>query len=262
LRAKREGAGGIEPEQLWAVGKECGWDIRVGFARQDPCCCDVLCVPRTADIAPALWSAPQPPQRRPWSGYANAPAASRPRQHLAEGLRRHLRAKLPDYMVPTSFVWRDALPLTPHGKLNRRALPPPDIDRVEHRASYAAPETPLHRQVIDIWKAVLGFEGFGIDANFFNIGGHSLMATQVVSRLGDLLDANIPLRLMFEQPTIRGFAEAVSDLLQQTRRKRPIPPVLSARHADPADLAALTDSEVDLLLARLVSKRGAEVQRK
>jgi hypothetical protein len=241
------------------LGKECGWDIQIGFAAQDPRCCDALCVPRASAGAPAPWSTPPPAQRRPWPTYANAPARSREHQHLAEALRRHLRTKLPDYMIPTTFVWMDALPLTPHGKLNRRALPPPDLDRGEDHTSYAAPETPLHQQIADIWKAVLGIEGFGIDANFFNIGGHSLMATQVVSRLGDLLNLNIPLRLMFEMPTIRSFADAVSGL--QQGGERAIPPLPSARHAEAVDLAGLTDSEVDLLLASLVSRSGAQVRR-
>jgi amino acid adenylation domain-containing protein len=259
LRGSSDAAGAVEPEELWVLGKECGWDIQIGFAEQDPRCCDVLCVPRASAGVPAPWSTPPPAQRRPWATYANAPAGSREHQHLAEALRRHLRTKLPDYMIPTTFVWMDALPLTPHGKLNRRALPPPDLDRGEDPTSYAAPETPLHQQIADIWKAVLGIEGFGIDANFFNIGGHSLMATQVVSRLGDLLDLNIPLRLMFEMPTIRSFADAVSGL--QQGGERAIPPLPSARPAEAVDLAGLTDSEVDLLLASLVSRSGAQVRR-
>ncbi|MEA2905946.1 MAG: hypothetical protein QOI12_3333, partial [Alphaproteobacteria bacterium] len=167
---------------------------------------------------------------------------------------RHLRARLPDYMIPASFVWLDALPLTPHGKLNHRALPTPDPEHAEDPSVYAPPETPLHQQIVDVWKTVLGVDNFGIDANFFNIGGHSLLATQVVSRLGDVLDTDIPLRLMFEQPTARGFADAVTEL-RQKGRSRAIPRVLPVRHPDAvADIDQLTDADVELLLENLLAK--------
>jgi Phosphopantetheine attachment site/AMP-binding enzyme C-terminal domain len=217
-------------------------------------------VPRRPGAARGLCSLPlpSPEDQRPLTAYANAPAEPSRRQHLAEALRQHLRTKLPDYMIPASFVWLDALPLTPHGKLNRRALPTPDTERLEPAGAYTPPETPLHQQIVTVWNEVLGFSGFGIDANFFNIGGHSLLATQVVSRLADLVDVDIPLRLMFERPTIRGFAEAVA-ALQTQGDARAIPPVVPIRPADPAaaDVAGLSDNEVDRLLAKLLAEGGA-----
>jgi hypothetical protein len=259
LRQPRDVPGGVEPEALWALGPECGFDIQVGFAQASPYAYDVLCVPRHGGAAPTLWSVPPRRQAQPLRALANTLTEQRARHDLAEALRRHLRAKLPDYMIPASFIWLDAIPLTPHGKLNHRALPQPSQERASGNAIYAAPETPLHEQIVGVWKTVLGIDGFGIDANFFNIGGHSLMATQVVSRLSDLLDTEIPLRLMFEQPTIRGLADAATTLLQGGGR-RAIPPVLPVRDGpgDAIDLEGLTDEEVEHLLMSLAARGGTE----
>jgi acyl carrier protein len=256
------GSGGIEPELLWALGRECGVDIQVDFAQASPYAYDVLCVPRSGDAAPILWSVPPRRQTQPLSAFANTLTDQWARHDLAEGLRRHLRSKLPDYMIPASFIWLNAIPLTPHGKLNHRALPQPSQERASGNTVYAAPETPLHEQIVQVWKTVLGIDGFGIDANFFNIGGHSLMATQVVSRLSDLLNIEIPLRLMFEQPTIRGLAEATTALLRKGDQPA-LPPILPVQDGatDALDLDGLTDEEVEHLLMSLAAQGDTQQSR-
>jgi amino acid adenylation domain-containing protein len=248
------GAGAVEPEQLWQLGQESGWDIRIGFADQNAGACDLLCLRPVPGARRMVRSAAAPAQQRPLRAYANTPTGKRTRQQLAEALRRHLRSRLPGYMIPASFVWLDALPLTPHGKVNHRALPAPDRDQSKDAARFAPSETPLHEQIVETWKGVLGRDGFGIDANFFNIGGHSLMATQVVSRLADILDIDIPLRLMFELPTIRDFAEGV-ERLRQDVNARPIPPVMPGPPPviSPVNLEGLNDEEVERLLNRLLT---------
>ena len=125
-------------------------------------------------------------------------------------LRQHLRRRLPDYMLPSSFVVLDSLPLTPGGKLDRRALPVPDSERPGAEDSYAAPRTPIEKVLTGIWCEILGLKEVGIHDNFFDLGGHSLMATQVISRLRKVFEIEIPLRTLFESPTIAGLAMQIS----------------------------------------------------
>ncbi|HMG22341.1 MAG TPA: amino acid adenylation domain-containing protein, partial [Kofleriaceae bacterium] len=117
-------------------------------------------------------------------------------------LKDHLRARLPEYMVPAVIVALPALPLTPSGKLDRRALPRPDVER----AVRVAPRTAMEEVVASVWAPVLGVASLGATENFFELGGHSLLATQVVARLGAALGVAIPVRALFEAPTIAGLA--------------------------------------------------------
>jgi acyl carrier protein len=140
-------------------------------------------------------------------------------------LRAFLARQLPDYMVPGAILLLDALPLTPHGKVDRRALPAPDYAQLALATPFAAPRTPVEETLAGIWAAVLGLERVGVADNFFELGGHSLLATQVVSRVRAAFGVDLPLRAMFESPTVAGLALAIL----QTH----------AAQADPALLAAL-----------------------
>jgi amino acid adenylation domain-containing protein len=125
-------------------------------------------------------------------------------------LRDSVTAQLPDYMVPSAFVLLDALPLTPNGKVDRRALPAPEGVRPELEAAYVAPRTPLEEAVAGIWSEVLGLKRVSIDDNFFEVGGHSLSAIRVISRLRDAFHIELPLRAFFEAPTVAGQAWAIT----------------------------------------------------
>ena len=98
-------------------------------------------------------------------------------------LRSFLKQKLPEYMVPSAFVFLDTLPLTPNGKVDRKALPAPDQNRPEAEESYVAPRTPVEELLAEIWAEVLKLDKVGVHDNFFELGGHSLLATQVISRV-------------------------------------------------------------------------------
>ncbi|MBI5032176.1 MAG: amino acid adenylation domain-containing protein [Chloroflexi bacterium] len=123
--------------------------------------------------------------------------------------RLFLKAKLPDYMVPSTFVMLDVLPLTPNGKLDRNALPAPDLSHREGAGDWVAPRTPVEEQLVEIWTQVLGVEQIGVRDNFFDLGGHSLLATQLVSRVRKAFQIELPLRHIFESPTIAELAEHV-----------------------------------------------------
>jgi surfactin family lipopeptide synthetase C len=124
-------------------------------------------------------------------------------------LRSFLKQQLPDYTIPSAFVQLEALPLTSNGKIDRRALPVPDPTRHELKESFIAPRSPFEEAIADIWCQVLHIERVGIHDNFFDLGGHSLIATQLVSRLRDAFEVELPLRSIFESPTIAELAIAI-----------------------------------------------------
>jgi acyl carrier protein len=130
----------------------------------------------------------------------------------AADVRKHLKQKLPEYMVPSAFVMLDSLPLTPNGKLDRKALPAPDQSRSEPEETFVAPRTPVEETLASIWGAVLKLDKAGIHDNFFDLGGHSLLATQLISRIRDTFKLDLPLRTLFEAPTIDGLAQRVQEL--------------------------------------------------
>ena len=128
-------------------------------------------------------------------------------------LRGFLKQRLPDYMIPSTFVILDKLPLTPAAKVNRNALPAPDWGRTELEGSYVAPRTPMEDQLAKIWGEVLGVERVGIHDDFFELGGHSLLAIQMISRVRYSFQIELPVRRLFETPTVAGLAMVVVEFL-------------------------------------------------
>jgi hypothetical protein len=142
-------------------------------------------------------------------------------------LRSLLRAGLPEYMVPAAFVPLGALPLSPNGKLDRRALPIPERVRPELDNAFVAPRSPLEARLAEIWTGLLGIEPVGVHDDFFALGGHSLSATRVVTRLRTIFQVDLPLVTIFEAPTIAGLATALTQRLE--RGSGPHPAVGHAR---------------------------------
>ena len=141
-------------------------------------------------------------------------------------LRADLKAKLPDYMMPSSFVALDQMPLTPNGKLDRKALPRPDNARSD-AVAYAAPRTLLEQQLVAIFAAVLKIDRVGIRDKFFDLGGHSLLAMQIVSRIREALKIEVPLLALFEAPTVADLATSIETMRAEEGglRAPPIVPV-------------------------------------
>lgn len=127
----------------------------------------------------------------------------------ASELRRFLKEKLPEYMVPSAFVTLEALPLTVSGKVDRRVLPAPDRVRAELEEVFVAPRTPTEEVLAKIWRQLLDIDQVGVTDNFFDIGGHSLLATQLVSRLRETFQVEVPLHYFFETPTVAELAESI-----------------------------------------------------
>jgi amino acid adenylation domain-containing protein len=128
--------------------------------------------------------------------------------HISE-LRAFVAERLPEYMVPSIFVPLNEFPLTPNGKLDRRALPPPGTVRSDIQGVYIAPNTMVEEVTADVWADVLGIEKVGLRDNFFELGGHSLLATQLVSRLREVFQVDLTLIWLFEAPTVERLAARV-----------------------------------------------------
>lgn len=141
------------------------------------------------------------------------------------GLREFLKGKLPEYMVPGFFIPLEVMPLTSSGKIARKALPAPDRSQVVKEERFVAPRTELEEQLTMIWAEVLKLDRIGITANFFEIGGHSLLATQLISRVRDGLGVELPLRSLFEAPTVSRFAPLVEEAIARGGHRQ-APPIL------------------------------------
>jgi len=161
---------------------------------------------------------------------------------MATELRSFLKEKLPDYMIPSAFVMLDALPLTPNGKTDRRALPAPDQTRPDLEGAFVAPRNPVEEVLAGIWVEVLGFDQVGIHDNFFEIGGHSLLATQVISRVRKSFHVELPLRSLFEKPTIEELAGVITQSQGKGAEQDDLARMLT-------ELEALSDEEAQQLLA-------------
>jgi amino acid adenylation domain-containing protein len=148
------------------------------------------------------------------------------------GLRAHLAARLPEHLVPGAFVVLASLPLTLNGKVDRAALPAPEPGG---DAAYTAPRTPTEEVLAGIWAEVLGTERVGADAHFFELGGHSLLATQVVSRARQAFGVEVPLRALFEAPTVAGLAGRVDAL--RSEGAAPAPPIERVPRTGPLPLS-------------------------
>lgn len=156
----------------------------------------------------------------------------------ASTLRRQLTSLLPDYMIPSVFVFLEALPMTAMGKVNRQVLPPPTAARPRLAVPFVAPRTPTETIIAQIWCAVLGLDEIGVDDDFLELGGHSLQASQIVARVLDHFQVELPSFVLFEAATVAGMAERL--LYRQ--------------------LTQLSLDEVDELLGDLEAMSAAEVR--
>ncbi|WP_442938518.1 amino acid adenylation domain-containing protein [Nostoc sp.] len=145
----------------------------------------------------------------PGNKYLVAYLVTKDNQPTPSSLRNFLKKHLPDYMIPTAFVFLEALPLTPNAKINRRALPVPDTSQRTVGVDFVAPYTPTEQELATIWTEILRLKEIGIHDNFFELGGHSLLATQVISRLREAFSLDFPLRYLFENPTIAELSQKV-----------------------------------------------------
>lgn len=145
---------------------------------------------------------------------------------VASRLRQHLRRHLPEYMVPSLFLVQDELPLSPNGKVDRRALREPEEGLIRRRAAYIEPKTEVEKKLAEIWEAVLQVDKVGLDDDFFELGGHSLLATQLLARLREKLEVDLPVPALFANSTIAKLGQVVVQATGASARSegpRPVP---------------------------------------
>jgi amino acid adenylation domain-containing protein/non-ribosomal peptide synthase protein (TIGR01720 family) len=203
----------IDPHALQMLAEDCGLAFEMSWAQgaADGRLRVLFAKPGAIDAAKRhALHAPAPEGReRPWS---SQPQQAQRRRELPQTLREHLQKELPSHMVPSAYVWVPKLPLTGNGKLDRKALPPVPAYRVEQTVAYEAPQDEAQQRMAGIWAEVLGLARVGAKDNFFELGGHSLLATQVASRVQKAFGVEMPLRLLFEHPTVAGLCERLQTL--------------------------------------------------
>lgn len=216
---------GVDPQEFWQLGR----DLR--YATALSClgtgaegCYDVLLHRRSAVTYRSLpWILSATPAQtlflQPWYQYANNPLQGKIVHNLVPQLRNYLKEKLPAYMVPSTFVMLEALPMTPNGKVDRRALPTPSSDRPALEIEFVAPRTPIELQLAEIWTQVIGIEQVGIYDSFFELGGDSLRVTQLIFRVEEAFHVVVPLLEFFKAPTIHGLREHIHS--GDRRRRHP-----------------------------------------
>ncbi|TMI56674.1 amino acid adenylation domain-containing protein [Candidatus Bathyarchaeota archaeon] len=151
-------------------------------------------------------------------------------------LRGFLRRKVPQYMMPAILIAIDALPLSPNGKVDRSKLPPPDDSRPNLEETFVEPRTEAEQLVAQVWEEVLKLDKVGICDNFFEFGGHSLSAIQVISRLREVFGKNIPLRLLFEEPTVAGLVPSIEKTIRGDLESE-LPPIVPVPRNGPLPLS-------------------------
>ena len=198
---------GVEPEDLWALADQTPYQPTLSCPPAGP--------PGTLTLT--LRHARQPPlrqpparlARRPLARYANRPLQALYAQQLTPALRASLARQLPPHMLPNHYLLLERLPTLPSGKLDRQGLPAPDHTRPQAHP-YAPPQTAHQRRIARLWAQTLAIDQVGLDDNFFtDLGGHSLLATQLVSRIRDAYQIDLPLRTLFEAPTVAELAAAM-----------------------------------------------------
>ncbi|MBD2102484.1 amino acid adenylation domain-containing protein [Leptolyngbya sp. FACHB-261] len=207
---------GIEPEALWSLGQDLGYTTHIQWSERNSTegYYDVIFQQQSAltvdrhkhkisKVGDRIVS------NTSWHTYANNPLQAKGANSLVRQLRSFMQEKLPGYMVPSTFVLLDALPLTPTGKVDRQALPTPSRARPILTEEFIAPHSELEEQLVEIWAQVLGIEQVGTHDNFFELGGDSLLTVQLVCQVKETLQIKLPLLCLFEAPTVAEFAQVI-----------------------------------------------------
>ena len=223
----RHPVAGLDPEDIWDIQQALPCRVQLSAARsgQDGRI-DALFVRTDTQGSMSNYAMPELAENRTSVHYANNPLQEQLGTRIVPKVRKHLRDKVPAYMVPSDFVLLSRMPQTPAGKIDRDALPRPDLPSEPQSGSGRPATTPTERELAEIWTQVLGIPVTDVGANFFELGGHSLKATQVVSRINRSLGLDIPLRELFSLPTIEELAARLDGM--ESGMQNPISPTIPA----------------------------------
>jgi acyl carrier protein len=202
----------VEPDDIARIAVDSGYTVTIEWSRDSSEPLFDAIFRRTG----AAWAKPAagqvPIQYATLDSYANNPLRQAILRQLVPELKLWLKKQLPEYMVPSTYVVLDAFPLTPNGKVDRRALPAPGAPRLDTQASYVAPRTDTEKKLAEIWAEVLRIDHIGVNHDFFALGGHSLLATQVISRIQRQFNRELPLQALFEHPTVAGLSKEIDEM--------------------------------------------------
>jgi amino acid adenylation domain-containing protein len=204
----------IDPADLYTLSQEIGCQVTISYSPHlnhqyfDVCFYPTTNSKRRSPVMPISNTILE----QVANYYALNPLKARFAKNLISQLKAQTREQLPEYMRPASFVLLESFPMTPSGKLDKRALPAPDREQEISRESFVQPTTPTQTKLCHIWNDVLGIEQIGVADDFFHLGGHSLLATKLVSRIREEFNLALPLRTVFEYPTISGLAAEIERL--------------------------------------------------
>jgi acyl carrier protein len=208
----------IDPQDWWDL-EALPYTIDICWSSSLEGCYDVVFVRHEVELGVISMPLTGQVEPRPWKTYTNQPLQAQFARQSVPQLRRYLEQKLPEYMVPSAFVVLETLPLTVNGKVDRRTLPIPDWVK-PLAGAYVAPRSPVEETLVGIWAELLRLKQVGIHDNFFELGGHSLLATQMASRVRDAFGVEVPLRSLFEAPTIAQLARVIEDLRTSNDKKQ------------------------------------------
>lgn len=176
-------------------------------------------------------------------------------------LRRFMRSRLPEQMVPSDYLVMDAFPLLPSGKVDRKALALQTFTRAPDDRGYVAPETPTQERLAAVWRSLLKVEQIGITDNFFELGGHSLMVMRVVARIRKEFEVEVPIRSLFEDPTIKGLAKEVEDARAKgIKASAPISSFLRAQNGHDnlrSQVEKMSREEIEEMLRQVLKEKSA-----
>lgn len=230
---------GVDPETWWQLAEQLGCQVMVRWAKSGKIdYYDVILYEST--VHPII---PTSPSKQAWETYTNNPLRSKFTATFTTSLRQFLEEKIPSYMLPSTFVTLEKIPLLPNGKIDRTQLPSPFSTLTVQETDYVAPTTPIEEAIAQIWADVLRMEKVSIDADFFKLGGHSLMIAQIAYRVNDLYHVNIPLRVFFEEKTVAQLAQTVASTLIYQGDDNEIENML-------AEISELGDEDIDAIFGK------------
>jgi acyl carrier protein len=229
---------GVDPAAFWALADQLPYQVELGWGRHTAeGRFDAVLVRRDSERPPRVRWPVEPGSR---ALLANDPVRAAYIRHAVPRLRALLKEQLPEYMLPAAISVVSTLPRTPNGKIDRQALQPPEFAQRSAVPAFVAPQTALDQVLAGIWAGVLGVERIGRHDNFFELGGHSLLVIQVIVRIREAFQIDVPFRTLFASPTVAGLGEALRGLSAQIE---PTAEVL-------VKLSQLSDQEVEAMLTR------------
>jgi acyl carrier protein len=253
---------GVEPEDLWALEKQFPYSVEIGWSEAGAIdTFDVLLKRHGVQVEEAAGVVGS--RRKPnWRMFTNSPSHAQPARDLLPLMRGFLAQRLPEHMIPSSITELKEVPLTANGKIDRLAISRLEVsNRRVAGTVFAAPKTPAETSLAEIWAEVLRLERVGVHDNFFEIGGHSLLATQVISRVRERLGVDLPLRSVFESPTVFELAKG----LEERRQTYPAVAVPISKSANikaavlPKEIDQLSEDEIDSLLYQVLVEADREI---